>query len=89
MENKNQEKELDLLDLIAIFWNFLKSYFFKPLAALLKIAFKRWYVLLGAVLLGLVVSVVVPKCIIKKNPVRRLSLSSHSKKNRRDKPGKR
>lgn len=67
MENKNQEKELDLLDLIAIFWNFLKSYFFKPLAALLKIAFKRWYVLLGAVLLGLVVSVVVPKCIIKKN----------------------
>ena len=67
MENNNQEKELDLLDLIAIFWNFLKSYFFKPLAALLKIAFKRWYVLLGAVLLGLVVSIVVPKCIIKKN----------------------
>ena len=66
MENKNQEKELDLLDLLAIFWNFLKSYFFKPLCLVIKICFKRWYVLFAAVLLGIVMSIVVPKFIITK-----------------------
>ena len=66
MENKNQEKELDLLDLLAIFWNFLKSYFFKPLCLVIKICFKRWYVLFAAVLLGIVLSIVVPKFIITK-----------------------
>jgi hypothetical protein len=66
MENKNQEKELDLLDLLAIFWNFFKSYFFKPLCLVIKICFKRWYVLFAAVLLGIVMSIVVPKFIITK-----------------------
>lgn len=67
MENKNQEKELDLLDLIKIFWNFLNSYFFKPLSIVVKIGVKRWYVLLGAILFGLIMSIVVPTCIITKN----------------------
>lgn len=67
MENKNQEKELDLLDLIKICFGFFKDYILKPLAVLVKIAFKRWYILFAAVLIGVVVSVVVPKYIIKEN----------------------
>jgi hypothetical protein len=61
MENKNQSKELDLLDLLAILWKFLVKYLFKPLTIVVKICFKRWYVFLGAILLGLVVSIVIPK----------------------------
>ena len=67
MENKNQEKELDLLDLIKIFWNLLEKYLFKPLALVVKICFKRWKVFLGAIILGVVLSIVVPTCILKKN----------------------
>ena len=67
MENKNQEKELDLLDLIKIFWNLLEKYLFRPLAIVVKICFKRWKVFLGAIILGVVLSIVVPTCILKKN----------------------
>lgn len=67
MENKNQEKELDLLDLIRICWGFLKSYIFYPLSICVKIGFKRWYIFLLAIVLALAVSICVPKFVIKEN----------------------
>lgn len=67
MENNKQEKELDLLDLIKIFWNFSKSYVFKPIAIAIKIGLKRWYIFLVAILLGIALSIFVPNVIIKKN----------------------
>ena len=65
MENKNQETELDLLDLIKIFWNFLVAYVFKPLIVVIKIGLRRWYVLFAAVVLATLISVLVPSLILK------------------------
>ena len=67
MENKNQERELDLLDLIKIFWGFLKSYVFIPLAVVVKVCIKRWYFFFLAVVLGVGLSIVIPKFIVKEN----------------------
>ncbi len=67
MENKNQEKELDLFDLIKICWGFFANYIFRPLTIAIKIALKRWYILCVAVILGLAVSVVIPFATYKKN----------------------
>lgn len=67
MENKNQEKELDLLDLIKIFWNVLITYFFKPLIVVIKIGLRKWYVLFVAVVLGVLISVLVPGLIMKRH----------------------
>lgn len=65
MENK--EKELDLLDLIKICWNILVKYIFKPIALIIKLGFKRWYILLVAVILGISLSVIMPCVFVKKN----------------------
>lgn len=65
MENK--EKELDLLDLIKICWNLLVKYIFTPMAIVVKIGLKRWYILLIAIILGLLMSVIVPNVFFKEN----------------------
>ena len=67
MENKNQEKELDLLDLIKIFWDFCKSYIFKPLSVVIKVCVRKWYIFMIAIILGLVLSICIPNFIVKEN----------------------
>ena len=67
MENTKQEKELDLLDLLKVFGEFMCNYIFKPLIVLFKLGIKRWYVLLVALILGVAVSVILPQITHKKN----------------------
>lgn len=62
-----ENKELDLLDLIKICWNILVKYIFKPIALIIKLGFKRWYILLVAVILGISLSVIMPCVFVKKN----------------------
>ena len=62
-----ENKELDLLDLIKICWNILVKYIFKPIALIIKLGFKRWYILLVAVILGISLSVIMPFVFVKKN----------------------
>lgn len=62
-----ENKELDLLDLIKICWNLLVKYIFKPIALIIKLGFKRWYILLVAVILGISLSVIMPCVFVKKN----------------------
>ena len=62
-----ENKELDLLDLIKICWNILVKYIFKPIAVIIKLGFKRWYILLVAVILGISLSVIMPCVFVKKN----------------------
>ncbi len=67
MENKNQEKELDLLDLLNICWKFFVANIFNPFLKVIKIGLRGWLPLLGAIILGVVLSVVVPMVFTKKN----------------------
>lgn len=64
---ENQEKELDLLDLLNACWKFLVKYLFNPFVVVLKIGIRRWYVLAIAVILGIVLSVALPYTFTKKN----------------------
>ena len=67
MENKNQEKELDLLDLLNICWKFFINYIFNPFLKVIKIGLRGWKALLCAIIVGVVVSVVLPMVFSKKN----------------------
>lgn len=67
MENKNQEKELDLLDLLNICWKFFVNYIFNPFLKVVKIGLRGWKALLCAIIVGVVVSVVLPMVFSKKN----------------------
>ena len=62
-----ENKELDLLDIIKICWNLLVKYIFTPIALIIKLGFKRWYILLVAVILGISLSVIMPCVFVKKN----------------------
>lgn len=66
MENKNQEKELDLLDIINACWLFAVKYFFNPLIVVIKLGFKKWYILFISVIVGCLLSIVIPQCLLKK-----------------------
>lgn len=67
MEKQNQEKELDLLDLLNICWKFLVTYIFRPLMLVLKIGLRKWYILAISIILGLTISIVLPYVFVKKN----------------------
>ena len=61
--NKEPEKELDLIDLIRICGSFV----IKIISTLLKVGLKKWYILLGSVLLGVALSIIIPNYVIKRN----------------------
>lgn len=61
--NKEPEKELDLIDLIRICGSFV----IKIVSTLLKVGLKKWYILLGSVLLGVALSIIIPNYVIKRN----------------------
>ena len=67
MENKNQEKELDLLDLLNICWKFFVNNIFKPFLKVIKIGLRGWKALLCAIIVGVVLSVALPFVLTKKN----------------------
>ena len=58
---QKQEKELDLLDIIRLICGFLKKYFFYPMITVIKLGLRKWYFLLSAIIVGLVISFVMPK----------------------------
>jgi hypothetical protein len=60
MENKNQEKELDLIDLINICWKFFVNYIVNPFLKVLKIGLRGWKALLCAIVVGVAISVILP-----------------------------
>ena len=61
--NKEPEKELDLIDLIRICGSFV----IKIVSTLLKVGLRKWYILLGSVLLGVALSIIIPNYVIKRN----------------------
>ena len=63
MENN---KEYDLLDLIKWCWSVFVQYVWRPLVFLCRFGLKKWYFLLAAALFGVLLSVLLPLCIIKK-----------------------
>lgn len=67
MENKNQEKELDLIDLINICWKFFVNYIVNPFLKVLKIGLRGWKALLCAIIVGIAISVIVPLVLTKEN----------------------
>lgn len=67
MENNKQEKELDLLDLIRAFWNFLVDFVFRPLGVIVKIGVRRWHILLISILVGIFFSIMIPNVLYKKH----------------------
>lgn len=67
MENKNQEKELDLIDLINICWKFFVNYIVNPFLNVLKIGLRGWKALLCAIIVGVAISVIVPFVLSKEN----------------------
>lgn len=67
MENKNQEKELDLIDLINICWKFFVNYIVNPFLKVLKIGLRGWKALLCAIVVGVAISVIVPLVLTKEN----------------------
>lgn len=67
MEKQNQEKELDLLDLLNIFWKFFVNNLFKPFVVVLKIGIRKWKFLAIAIILGVAISVILPYTFARKN----------------------
>lgn len=67
MENKNQEKELDLIDLINICWKFFVNYIINPFLKVLKIGLRGWKALLCAIVVGVAISVILPFVLTKEN----------------------
>ncbi len=57
MENTKTEKELDLIDLIKIFWNWFKKRICIPLLFLFTFCIKKWQVGVIGVALGVAVSI--------------------------------
>ena len=61
--NKEPEKELDLIDLIRISGSFVINI----VSNILKVGLRKWYILLGSVLLGVALSIIIPNYVIKRN----------------------
>lgn len=64
---EKQEKELDLLDVITYSFNFISKYVFIPLINIIKLGLRKWYILLSSLIVALLLSIVVPRYILKKN----------------------
>ncbi len=53
MENENVNKEMDLLDILKICWNWFVKYIWNTIVFLLKFAVNKWWVAIIAIILGL------------------------------------
>lgn len=56
MENENSTKELDLIDIIKICWGWFVKFIWEPFIFVLKFVFKKWWVGVLAVAVGLTIS---------------------------------
>lgn len=64
---ENQERELDLLDIIKFISNAITKYILTPLSTIVKLGLRKWYVLLASVIVGVILSIVIPNYVVKRN----------------------
>lgn len=57
MDNATENRELDLVDIIKIFWGWIVKFIFSPIVFLLRFSLKNWKQLMCFVILGIAASV--------------------------------
>lgn len=57
MDNENTSRDLDLIDIIKVFWNWFVKYIWNPVIFLFKFILNRWWLLLSAFITGVAVAV--------------------------------